>query len=73
VREGDLLGQLLAEEMVSVWAASQPKARRPQDLQVRVAGGNDWRFKKSRAEVLDEIAAGRKSAAEQIKRWCDGR
>lgn len=67
VFEGELIEQLIAEEMVSLWAANQTKTG-PGDFVIDVGGANDWRFSKSAAQCRREIQQGYDSALEALTR-----
>ena len=69
VRGGDLVSMVTAEELVTLWAANQPRTRRDDGKLVQVDGENLWSFKQTQAELEDQYDRGYVSAKAQIQEW----
>jgi predicted acylesterase/phospholipase RssA len=64
---------IVAERMVTLWAANQPRTTRLDGLLVDVDGVNAWAFQQTKTEVDGAWARGYASAHRQISGWLEGR
>lgn len=60
---------IVAERMVTLWAANQPRTRRTDGLLVDVDGVNAWTFQQTKTDVDGAWARGYASAHRQIESW----